>query len=244
VLGLLARRKDTLDALARTLGVPCATYGADVGDVSAVQADAEDFMARHGVPDVVIANAGVSAGTSGGEEERHRMPVHARHGRVDVPRAKGDDGDAASGQLDAQALQPCDRCGLRCRVSPCARQPAEARDARDARENAGAARTHRRHVADVRGVCCARDAQRTRKVVESVHAPRQEAEYRPSTRVVSGERGADPARRARDEDRPGDRGLLLRRRHVFARLVDQGVRSVDHPLRTPARSHQVAAIDH
>ena len=69
MLGLLARRKDTLDALARTLGVPCATYGADVGDVSAVQAGAEDFMARHGVPDVVIANAGVSAGTSGGEAE-------------------------------------------------------------------------------------------------------------------------------------------------------------------------------
>lgn len=69
MLGLLARRKDALDALARTLGVPCATYAADVGDVSAVQADAEDFMARHGVPDVVIANAGVSAGTSGGEAE-------------------------------------------------------------------------------------------------------------------------------------------------------------------------------
>jgi short-subunit dehydrogenase len=69
VLGLLARRKDALDDLARTLGVPCATYAADVGDVAAVQADAEDFMARHGVPDVVIANAGVSAGTSGGEAE-------------------------------------------------------------------------------------------------------------------------------------------------------------------------------
>jgi len=69
VLGLLARRKDVLDALARTLGVPCGTYATDVGDVSAVQADAEDFMARHGVPDVVIANAGVSAGTSGGEAE-------------------------------------------------------------------------------------------------------------------------------------------------------------------------------
>lgn len=69
MLGLLARRKDALDDLARTLGVPCATYAADVGDVAAVQANAEDFMARHGVPDVVIANAGVSAGTSGGEAE-------------------------------------------------------------------------------------------------------------------------------------------------------------------------------
>jgi short-subunit dehydrogenase len=34
-----------------------------------MQAAAEDFMARHGVPDVVIANAGVSAGTSGDEAE-------------------------------------------------------------------------------------------------------------------------------------------------------------------------------
>lgn len=69
MLGLLGRRKDALDDLARTLGVPCATYAADVGDLAAVQADAGDFMARHGVPDVVVANAGVSAGTSGGEAE-------------------------------------------------------------------------------------------------------------------------------------------------------------------------------
>jgi len=37
--------------------------------VAALQAAAQDFIARHGVPDVVIANAGVSAGTSGGEAE-------------------------------------------------------------------------------------------------------------------------------------------------------------------------------
>jgi short-subunit dehydrogenase len=69
VLGLLARRQDALDGLARTLGVACATYAADVGDAAAVQAAAADFVARHGVPDVVIANAGVSAGTAGGEAE-------------------------------------------------------------------------------------------------------------------------------------------------------------------------------
>ncbi len=69
MLGLLARRCDALDDLARTLGVTCATYAADVGDVAAMRAAAVDFMARHGVPDVVIANAGVSAGTSGGEAE-------------------------------------------------------------------------------------------------------------------------------------------------------------------------------
>jgi short-subunit dehydrogenase len=69
VLGLLARRKGPLGEQARTLGVVCTTYAVDVGDAAAVRAAAEDFMARHGVPDVVIANAGVSAGTSGGEAE-------------------------------------------------------------------------------------------------------------------------------------------------------------------------------
>jgi short-subunit dehydrogenase len=37
--------------------------------VAAVRSHAEDFISRHGVPDLVIANAGVSAGTSGGEAE-------------------------------------------------------------------------------------------------------------------------------------------------------------------------------
>ncbi len=37
--------------------------------MAAVRSHAEDFISRHGVPDLVIANAGVSAGTSGGEAE-------------------------------------------------------------------------------------------------------------------------------------------------------------------------------
>jgi short-subunit dehydrogenase len=69
VLGLLARRKGPLDEIARTLGVRGTTYAADVADTAAVQAAAADFVARHGLPDVVIANAGVSAGTAGGEAE-------------------------------------------------------------------------------------------------------------------------------------------------------------------------------
>jgi short-subunit dehydrogenase len=69
VLGLLARRKDALDELAGTLGVPSATYDADVADAPALRAAAEDFIARHGLPDVVIANAGISVGTSGAEAE-------------------------------------------------------------------------------------------------------------------------------------------------------------------------------
>ena len=69
MLGLLARRKDVLDGIAATLSVPCATYAVDVGDASAVLAAAQDFMSRHAIPDIVVANAGVSAGTSGGEAE-------------------------------------------------------------------------------------------------------------------------------------------------------------------------------
>jgi short-subunit dehydrogenase len=69
VLGLVARRRAPLDELAVTLGVTCATYAADVADAAALHAAAADFIARHGVPDIVIANAGISVGTSGAEHE-------------------------------------------------------------------------------------------------------------------------------------------------------------------------------
>lgn len=39
------------------------TYAGDVRDAGTLAAAAADFIARHGVPDVVIANAGVSRGT-------------------------------------------------------------------------------------------------------------------------------------------------------------------------------------
>jgi short-subunit dehydrogenase len=61
-LGLIARRQPELDALARDLGGTVATYAADVRDAPALAAAAADFVGRFGVPDVVIANAGVSAG--------------------------------------------------------------------------------------------------------------------------------------------------------------------------------------
>jgi short-subunit dehydrogenase len=62
-LGLLARREDLLASLKASLRVPVETYAADVRDLPAVKAAAEDFMAKHGVPDIVIGNAGVSHGT-------------------------------------------------------------------------------------------------------------------------------------------------------------------------------------
>jgi short-subunit dehydrogenase len=42
-----------------------ADYPVDVTDVAGLRAAAERFMGRHGVPDLVIANAGVSSGTLG-----------------------------------------------------------------------------------------------------------------------------------------------------------------------------------
>lgn len=62
-LGLAARRGDALAALAARLRGRHACYPLDVADAAALHAAAADFIARFGVPDVVIANAGVSAGT-------------------------------------------------------------------------------------------------------------------------------------------------------------------------------------
>ena len=67
-LGLVARRADALQAEAARLSTRAATYAADAGDRKAMRGAAEDFVARHGVPDIVIANAGISVGTSGGEQ--------------------------------------------------------------------------------------------------------------------------------------------------------------------------------
>ncbi len=63
VLGLVARREDALRELAATLGATCATYACDVRDQAAMQAAGRDFIAAHGLPRIVIANAGISHGT-------------------------------------------------------------------------------------------------------------------------------------------------------------------------------------
>ena len=62
-LGLIARRGDVLARLAASLPVRSYTYAADVRDADALARAAQDFVSRAGCPDVVIANAGVSAGT-------------------------------------------------------------------------------------------------------------------------------------------------------------------------------------
>ncbi|HQU78337.1 MAG TPA: SDR family oxidoreductase [Azonexus sp.] len=68
-LGLAARRQDVLAALNRRLGGGHACYALDVADAPALHDAAGDFIARFGAPDIVIANAGVSAGTLSEHEE-------------------------------------------------------------------------------------------------------------------------------------------------------------------------------
>jgi len=57
----VARSKDRLDSLAVELGGPTrvATFVADVADGPAMEALAKTILETHGVPDVVIANAGL-----------------------------------------------------------------------------------------------------------------------------------------------------------------------------------------
>ena len=62
-LGLVARRADFLHGLNERLGGGHACYPLDVTDAPALHDAATDFMQRFGAPHIVIANAGVSAGT-------------------------------------------------------------------------------------------------------------------------------------------------------------------------------------
>lgn len=64
-LALVARRREEMAQWARAQGIPesdwCA-YGADVGDIDSIVAAATACLARQGVPEVVVANAGISVG--------------------------------------------------------------------------------------------------------------------------------------------------------------------------------------
>jgi short-subunit dehydrogenase len=50
-----------------TLGLISRRHGVDVTDEAAMAAAARDFIRRHGVPDLVIANAGIASGTDGAD---------------------------------------------------------------------------------------------------------------------------------------------------------------------------------
>ena len=63
VLGLISRRK--MDS--KSLSGEVVSYALDVADEAALAEAAQDFIRRFGAPDLVIANAGIGAGTDGAE---------------------------------------------------------------------------------------------------------------------------------------------------------------------------------
>jgi short-subunit dehydrogenase len=62
-VGLIARRGAELAQLAQEFPGRCTPHSADVRDSSAMRQAASALIARHGLPDIVIANAGISIGT-------------------------------------------------------------------------------------------------------------------------------------------------------------------------------------
>src|SRR5579872_6094462 len=63
ILGLVARRGDALTAFQQSHPQnSISTYSVDVRDAEALAEAAAQFITQHGLPDVVIANAGISRG--------------------------------------------------------------------------------------------------------------------------------------------------------------------------------------
>jgi short-subunit dehydrogenase len=66
-LGLVARRLDALNEFARRFPeLSISVYSADVRDHVAIAGAASQFIGEHGLPDIVIANAGISKGVATG----------------------------------------------------------------------------------------------------------------------------------------------------------------------------------
>ncbi|MFN6961207.1 MAG: SDR family oxidoreductase, partial [Rhodocyclaceae bacterium] len=76
ILGLAARRGEALQSLAAGLGTVSHLYPLDVADADALAAAGADFIEQAGVPEIVIANAGVSVGTL--TEESEDLPAFRR----------------------------------------------------------------------------------------------------------------------------------------------------------------------
>jgi short-subunit dehydrogenase len=68
-LGLTGRHSERLQAVVSSLSCDCTAYVLDVRDAAALHQAAQDFMLKYGVPDIVIANAGISRGTLTEHEE-------------------------------------------------------------------------------------------------------------------------------------------------------------------------------
>lgn len=67
LIGLSARRADELDRVASAIGAPVLSLPADVADREAMADAAGRYLREAGTPDVVVANAGISAATRLGE---------------------------------------------------------------------------------------------------------------------------------------------------------------------------------
>jgi len=63
IVAAIARRSQLLQFLSLEFPGHVVCYAADVRDANALQHAAQEFIARFGCPDIVIANAGVSMGT-------------------------------------------------------------------------------------------------------------------------------------------------------------------------------------
>jgi NAD(P)-dependent dehydrogenase (short-subunit alcohol dehydrogenase family) len=63
IVAVIARRAELLDQLVTAYPDQVHVYALDVCDAAALQRAADDFIGKAGLPDVVIANAGVSVGT-------------------------------------------------------------------------------------------------------------------------------------------------------------------------------------
>jgi short-subunit dehydrogenase len=73
IVGMTARRAEALAQLQQSLTPTPKVYSVDVRDADGMRRAAEDFIAAHGVPDIVIANAGISIGAM--TEYAEDMPV-------------------------------------------------------------------------------------------------------------------------------------------------------------------------
>ena len=82
IIAISARRREELEAVAASLKCETVIYPVDVTDHAGLKAAAADFIARFGAPDIVIANAGISAGTLTEFEED--LPSFERIFKVNV----------------------------------------------------------------------------------------------------------------------------------------------------------------
>jgi short-subunit dehydrogenase len=76
VLGLCARRLEPTQALLESLRCAGACYSVDVTNAASLRSAAAAFTQRFGTPDIVIANAGIGAGTL--TENPEDLPVFHR----------------------------------------------------------------------------------------------------------------------------------------------------------------------